>query len=405
MARIGLVACVGRKKPRASAARDLYESPLFAKSRRFVEQNCDAWFILSAKYGLVSPSEVIEPYEETLNAKSRQERREWSERVWAQLKGRVALGDRVILLAGERYRGDLIPLLSSHGCEIAVPMEGLGIGRQLQWLAQHLHEPNRGRDVDRLYGSLRKLAVGLGGARLLSSCSGQQDWPRSGVYFFTEPGELRSGTSEPRIVRVGTHGVSRGSKSTLWTRLRTHRGSGGGVGNHRSSVFRLHVGAAISAKFPGLAVVGWGEGQVAAAARLQTEQELERRVSEYIGAMSVLWLAIEDESGPSSDRAYIERNVIGMLVGANGAADAASSAWLGRYSPNERIRESGLWNLDFLTYSYSTDCLDVVDEYVAITCGKRSRPEGPIAPIGWHASEKSRMSRDQLQLFGDESDG
>ena len=52
----------------------------------------------------------------------------------------------------------------------------------------------------------------------------------------------------PRVVRVGTHGL-RPSHSTLWGRLSQHKGSvGGGMpggGNHRGSVFRLHVGSAL----------------------------------------------------------------------------------------------------------------------------------------------------------------
>lgn len=400
MAHIGLISCVSKKHPGAAQAKDLYDSALFAKSRAFVERRCDSWFVLSAKYGLVESADVIEPYEETLNAKSRRERDQWADRVWAVLRQRLRPDDRITILAGERYRESLVPLIAEYGCHVDVPMQGLGIGRQLQWLSRQLEQPRRDRDVERLYQALRRLETGVGGKRLMSECTGQQGWPNSGVYFFFEPGELRTNTAEPRIVRVGTHGVSRGSKATLWNRLRTHRGTGDGVGNHRSSIFRLHVGAAISAKYPDVTVAAWGVGQVADATLRKTEEGLERRVSAYIGAMSVLWLAIDDEPSPSSDRAYIERNLIGMLVGNDGPADPPSPDWLGRFSPDERIRLSGLWNLDFLDYTYSPDCLDVLNEHVLITTGKRPKPTGPIAPRDWYTNDRRRVPRNQLALFG-----
>jgi hypothetical protein len=403
MARVGLISCVSKKQANPIEARDLYDSALFTKSREFVEKHCDSWFILSAKYGLVEPTEIIEPYEETLNTKSHRERGAWADKVWVVLRDHLSPNDQVTILAGERYRENLIPRLIEYGCQVEVPMQGLSIGRQLQWLSRNLEQPHREHDVARLYKSLSILESGVGGKRLMSKCNGQQVWPKSGVYFYFEPSERRMNTEEPRIVRVGTHSISRGSKATLWNRLRTHRGTSDGIGNHRSSIFRLHVGAAISSREPKLSVESWGIGQTANSKIRKTEEGLERRVSTYIGSMSVLWLAIEDEASPSSDRAYIERNLIGMLVGKIGPIDPPSQEWLGRFSPEKRIRLSGLWNLDFVDYNYSPDCLDVLDEYVLITIGKRKQPVGSIAPHDWYSKEKRGIHRDQLSLFGEKS--
>ena len=138
MARVGLVSCVSRKRSEAAEAADLYESALFKKAREYVERHCDRWYVLSAKYGLVDPRRVIEPYEETLNTKPRAEREQWASRVWTDLQSKLNQGDRVILLAGERYREDLVPQLVQYGCTVEVPMKGLRIGRQLQWLSRQL---------------------------------------------------------------------------------------------------------------------------------------------------------------------------------------------------------------------------------------------------------------------------
>ena len=186
----------------------------------------------------------------------------------------------------------------------------------------------------------------------------------------------------------GTHRVSRGSKATLWNRLRTHRGTSSGLGNHRSSIFRLHVGAALAAKTPSLAVASWGKGSVAEVNIRSKEESLERAVSKCIGTMSILWLAIEDKASPASDRAFLERNLIGLLAGKAHPVDLPSAYWLGRFSPDERIRNSGHWNLNFLDYSYSSDFLEVLDEYALITLGKKPQPSKPIAPKNWHRNER-----------------
>ena len=85
---------------------------------------------------------------------------------------------------------------------------------------------SREGDLLRFYSLMDRLALSLKGSRCLRDCEGRMDWPRRGVYFFFEPGENRSDSgSGLRIVRVGTHGVSSGSKSTLWQRLSQHRES------------------------------------------------------------------------------------------------------------------------------------------------------------------------------------
>ena len=70
------------------------------------------------------------------------------------------------------------------------------------------------------YELLQELEEGLGGTRCLKDCGGRRAWPRRGVYFFQERGEVQSGSGEgPRIVRVGTHALKAGSRTSLWNRL------------------------------------------------------------------------------------------------------------------------------------------------------------------------------------------
>ena len=57
----------------------------------YAEQAGVRWFILSAQQGLVSPDEVLEPYELRLSKTAREYRREWGQRVVNQL-GDTMLG-------------------------------------------------------------------------------------------------------------------------------------------------------------------------------------------------------------------------------------------------------------------------------------------------------------------------
>jgi len=50
-------------------------------------------------------------------------------------------------------------------------------------------------------------------------------WPKQGVYFFFEEGQTCQGSNDLRVVRVGTHVLKNGSSTTLWDRLRQHRGN------------------------------------------------------------------------------------------------------------------------------------------------------------------------------------
>ncbi len=225
--------------------------------------------------------------------------------------------------------------------------------------------------LDRFYTLLARLEAVTPQGRRLDEQSGRSPWPARGVYFFMEPGETRNRTpAMPRVVRVGTHAVSAGSKSKLWGRLRTHRGGKAGNGNHRGSIFRLHVGAALLAR-DGLSLATWGQRSSAPRSIRSTEAFLEKRVSEHIGRMSVLWVDVPDEPGPGSMRSFIERNAIALLSNHCCPFDRPSGGWLGNFSPREEIRRSALWNLNYVQEACDTTFLDVLEECVVGTCGPK----------------------------------
>jgi hypothetical protein len=219
--------------------------------------------------------------------------------------------------------------------------------------------------IKKFYSILDALENVCGGGRVLADCSGYLSWPTRGVYFFREPGEMRTDSgSGPRVVRVGTHALTGGSGTTLWKRLSQHRGASGGRGNHRGSIFRLIVGNALLAKC-GYQYSTWGVGSSAPAKTRAGEGRLEAEVSQVIGAMTLLWLAVEDPPGADSQRGYIERNSIALLSNySKPSIDAPSSGWLGRHCDRERVQNSGLWNSNHVDEEYDPPFLDRMNQLV-----------------------------------------
>lgn len=228
----------------------------------------------------------------------------------------------------------------------------------------------RREDIDRLYGLLEELEQIVGGKQKLKDCTGYMDWPDRGVYFFFASDERRDTGNQLRITRIGTHAVSKGSSTSLWNRLRTHRGAMRGTyeggGNHRGSVFRKRVGEAfverdsLHDEYP-----HWGEGSSAKRERRLSELEMEQRVSDYLRDLPFLWLNVDDEPSADSQRAYIEQNSIALLSNyQRDAVDARSDDWLGKHSRSEKIRNSGLWNVNHVDEDYDSLFLDALSDAI-----------------------------------------
>lgn len=228
---------------------------------------------------------------------------------------------------------------------------------------------SRGEDIKRFYDMLTELE-GRQGAPLSLLESASRDCPQRGVYFFFEPGEQRSGSGDgPRVVRVGTHALKPGSKTRLWTRLSQHRGAlKSGGGNHRGSIFRLLVGSSLIAR-EGLSCATWDTQRSNAPSPVRAaEIELERLVSQTIGAMPVLWLAVDDDPGAGSERGVIERGAIALLSGwGQDGIDPPSPNWLGHACKRDKVRRSGLWNNNHVDKAYDPAFLDAMERRVLAT--------------------------------------
>ena len=110
-------------------------SSLFRKAYQYATKNYGMVVILSAKYGLLLPDDRIEPYDLTLTAMSKQQRKEWANNVFEQMRKRLDLKkiESAYFHTGKKYREHLIPMLESAGIKCIVPLEGLSFGQQLAW--------------------------------------------------------------------------------------------------------------------------------------------------------------------------------------------------------------------------------------------------------------------------------
>lgn len=131
-----LVGCVKTKLEGRHKAKDLFISPLFIGRRSRAEALGCPWFVLSAKYGLLSPEREVDTYDVSLNDASTAERRAWAAKVLDQLResfGSVA-GKTVEVHAGASYRKfGLVQGLKAEGAQVIMPLEHARQGEQLAW--------------------------------------------------------------------------------------------------------------------------------------------------------------------------------------------------------------------------------------------------------------------------------
>jgi len=222
-------------------------------------------------------------------------------------------------------------------------------------------------DLQSFYESLRELDAKLG-KHFLGECNQRMDWPRYGVSFFFENGELRDDGVDPRVVRVGISNSIRDSQSGLWDRLRQKRGSikgqHAGGGDHRVSDFRAHIGSALLWR-DNIDCATWDDSFTNAVVR-RHEYPLEVEVSDVIAAMPFLWLSTDFARNPLVTSQMIRNNSIALLSNYNqNPRDKASAKWLGGYCGNRMVRQSGLWHSEHVGERYDPLFLNILFKLVS----------------------------------------
>lgn len=164
--------------------------------------------------------------------------------------------------------------------------------------------------------------------------------PSDGLYFFYEDGETNAHDGGPRIVRIGNHPRRAGG---LRNRLRNHY-SGGKNG----SVFRKFLGGALMRRQdpddpclqPAPGQGHWEKQDAPPCDRCRPlEGQVSRLLRETFRFRSV---AIPD----MAERNRMEELIVASLAAC--PACEASRDWLGHYAYSQNVRESGLWNSNYV---------------------------------------------------------
>lgn len=138
---LGLTSCTKSKRNVKCKAREMYlPSQLFRYAFAYAKEKYDIVAILSAKYGLLLPDDAIEPYQLTLKTMNVQQRKKWAEKVMNQIIERIDLSKikECFFHTGKEYRQFLVPFIEKSGIKCKTPLEGLPIGKQIQWYKQYL---------------------------------------------------------------------------------------------------------------------------------------------------------------------------------------------------------------------------------------------------------------------------
>lgn len=165
--------------------------------------------------------------------------------------------------------------------------------------------------------------------------------PKNGIYFLYEFGE--SGHGVDRIVRVGTHT----GNDQLRSRLHQHFV----IENKDRSIFRKNIGRALLHRDNDPFLAQWEIDLTTRAARDRhgahidhaKQRAVEQLVTEYIQkCFSFAVIAVPDKA----TRLTLESGLLSTISLCKECVP--SKGWLGNFSPKEKIRQSGLWNVNEL---------------------------------------------------------
>lgn len=115
-----LVSCGRRKMDCVCQARDMYTSERFILSKKLTTLIGCEWYIVSAKYGLLSPNKIIEPYDEALDTFNSVKKRTWANNIEKSLST-FSHNIKFVLLAGDSYANIIGNILEDHNYNFICP--------------------------------------------------------------------------------------------------------------------------------------------------------------------------------------------------------------------------------------------------------------------------------------------
>lgn len=227
---------------------------------------------------------------------------------------------------------------------------------------------------------------------------GLSSLPENAIYFFYEEGETWGhGGDNLRIVRVGTHrgGTFRGrmnehylvNDSKMDFDIHSAR-------PHDRSIFRKNIGRALLNRDGDNYLHVWDLDLISANNRTQhthlrdvgKEKALEREVTRILRQQFCFrFIVVDDRKDRVGDKG-LERAIIGTVAQCH--LCTPSEGWLGNHSPIDKVRTSGLWQVQHLNSpGISENDRDAIERAVRSTLGytvcekKSGMPGFEIGPL------------------------
>lgn len=160
------------------------------------------------------------------------------------------------------------------------------------------------------------------------------DVPQNGIYFWYEKGEYSKGDGD-RITRVGINK----KPNRLHGRIKEHYGN-----NREGSAFRKHLGAAIMGRNQELEseINEWYRARKSFRFKDKKFLDYEMQVTDQAKQGGYRVLEIDDPN----ERKKLEEKLISLFSHCTHCKP--SKNWLGNHAYRQKIRDSGLWNVEYV---------------------------------------------------------
>jgi len=180
--------------------------------------------------------------------------------------------------------------------------------------------------------------------------------PHNGIYIMFEKGEI--GHEGDRIVRIGTHTGDKQLRSRIYQHFENK--------NKNRSMFRKNIGRCILNKEHDPYLDTWNHDTTSKENKERfyhdinktLEAELEEEISNYLQRNLTFCLL---EVPGRKDRLDYEARLIGTVSRCMDCQP--SNNWLGRFSPEDKIKKKGLWQVNQLSH----DPLNTEEEFAFIS--------------------------------------
>lgn len=129
--------CTKSKNRGRWEARKLYDkSAIFRKFKDYCKKYQYDYIIISAKYGVLFPTSIIEYYDKTL--KNKKDINELAQKLKTSLPKIIDKYDKIIVFCSQKYVKAFSFLIATSNDKFSFPLKHLRIGERSKWLSKKI---------------------------------------------------------------------------------------------------------------------------------------------------------------------------------------------------------------------------------------------------------------------------